>query len=292
MDFQLYFTRDDGKTFAIDKNSFGCIEAKGFDAAEREIFTEKRAIGHGEVVTGERMKGRDITVKARSLHHQGNRERRETVRLFFNFDHRYDITLNYNGTTASARECVLKAIKQPTDNLYMPQELEITLYTQIPYLQSGGLNGENINRVSPTFGFPFYGAMYDDSTFSPTRLMSTAYGVLEFNKTIDFYNDGVCSTWMKAVMTARGGVDNPKLVHNNKYIRIKKHLSTGDVLEIDTEKRTVKLNGKNASKYVDTKSSFAGMELKVGKNTIGFDADSGDNMLDVQMYYYKLVEGI
>ena len=62
-------------------------------------------------------------------------------------------------------------------------------------------------------------------------------------------------------------------------------LQPGDVLEIDTEKKLVKLNGVNALHLLDKTSNWSGMRMDVGSNAFGFEADEYDNQLSVRIYY-------
>ena len=59
------FTRSDGKTMIIDGTTVGLISAKGLDAANVEVFTQKAAVGDGDLVTGQRVGSRTIEFTAR-----------------------------------------------------------------------------------------------------------------------------------------------------------------------------------------------------------------------------------
>ena len=51
----ITFVRGDSRTFAIDGNVLGLVSATGLDKANVEVFTQKSAIGDGDIVTGQRV---------------------------------------------------------------------------------------------------------------------------------------------------------------------------------------------------------------------------------------------
>lgn len=273
----VHFTRSDGHTFAINDSPMGLVELSGVDAPAIEIFTEKNAVGDGDIVTGQRTASRLITVKARERGTRLNRQMRALASSFFTPTYSFDATIAYNGSTRTARDCRLKALALPTGNVYAPLELTLSLLCPTGYLESGGLHGEDLNSINPRLGWPF--VSLDGKGF--------LFGVHNFTKTITVKNTGVAPTWARAVFTATGAdtVKNPKLMRGNSYIRVLCTLNPGDVLEIDTEKRTVRLNGASALHLVDKQSNFNKMAMPIGHNTIGFDADTHDNQLSVRVYY-------
>lgn len=274
------FTRSDGQVYAIDDKLLGIVEIEGLGKSATEIFTEKRAVGNGDVVTGKRVPSRAVTIKARSRVNGINRQLREIASSFFSSLYTYDVDFQYEGIEKSAKDCEIKVVDMPTENVNKPFRIAVTVLVPAGYLQGGGMNGQNLNGVRGGFGFP-YVSLVD---------FGMVYGVYLYNKQTTVINDGVAPTYMRADITARGEVENPKLICNGSYIRLVAALEQGDRVEIDTEKRMVLLNGENAITMLDKKSSFHGMEMQVGSNVIGFDADSGDNLLDVSVYWAKKYE--
>jgi phage-related protein len=274
------FTRSDGLVFVIDDKMLGVTELDGLGKPSIEIFTEKRAVGSGDLVTSKRLSSRSITVKATSRIHDRNSVLREIASSFFSHMYTYDVEFQYDGIVRKATECEIQGIDIPTDNIYKPFKMTVTVMATTGYLQGGGMNGQNLNEVRGGFGFPFVSLV--DRGFN--------YGLFLFNKKAPIFNDGAGPTYVKAVMTCRGEVVNPKLTHGNSYIRIVKTMHEGDELVIDTEKRIVTLNGENVITLVDKRSNFQGMTIEVGNSEIGFDADSGDSLLDVSVYWAKRYE--
>lgn len=274
------FTRSDGLVFVLDDKMLGITELDGLGSPVIEIFTEKRAVGSGDLVTSKRLASRSITIKAKSRVNGINAQLRAIASSFFSHAYTYDVEFQYDGIVRTATECELKAIDIPTENLYKPFRLTVTVLASTGYLQGGGMNGQNLNEVRGGFGFPYVSLV--ERGFN--------YGVFLFSQNAAIINDGAGPTYVRAVMTCRGEVVNPKLTHGDSFVRVIATLSEGDTLIIDTEKRIVTLNGQNAITYVDKASNFQGMTLEVGASDIGFAADSGDNLLDVSVYWAKRYE--
>lgn len=258
----------------------GVTELDGLGEPSIEIFTEKRAVGSGDVVTAKRLASRSVTMKISSRVHGINSQLRDIVSAFFSSQYMYDVEFQYDGIVKKATECELKAIDVPTENVHKPFRMSVTILVPTGYLQGGGMNGQNLNEVRGGFGFPYVSLV--ERGFN--------YGVFLFNQNANIINDGAGPTYVRAVMTARGEVVNPRLTHGDSYIRIVTTINKGDTLVIDTERRIVTLNGQNAITYVDKTSNFQGMTLSVGSNQIGFEADSGDSLLDVSVYWAKRYE--
>ena len=274
------FTRSDGLVFAMDDKMLGITELDGLGKPVIEIFTEKRAVGSGDLVTSKRLAARLITVRTTSRVHGINAQLRDIASSFFSHLYTYDVEFQYDGIVRKAVECELKAIDIPTENIHKPFKMAVSVLAATGYLQGGGWDGQNMNAVRGGFGFPFVSLV--DRGFN--------YGTFLFSRQAEIVNDGAGPTYVRAVMTFRGEVKNPKLTHNDSYIRIVATLNEGDTLIIDTEKRIVTLNGKNAITLVDKTSNFQGMTLDVGASVVGFEADSGDNLLDVSLYWAKRYE--
>lgn len=276
----VIFTRSDGRTFRVDDNLLGLTKLEGLGKPTIEIFTEKRAVGNGDVVTGKRVGSRLITVAATARVSGENASIRDAVGAFFHSSYTYDVECHYDGLVRTAEKCEIKAVSIPTDNIHRKFRFSITVLCPSGFLAGGGLNGQNINAVRGGFGFPY------------VSLVGIGFnaGVFLFEREIAFFNDGSAPTDLKAVLTARGTVKNPAIYHGEHYVRVLTDLVPGDRLEIDVGNRSVRLNGQNAITKVDRHSNFEKMQIQLGENTIGFAADSGDNLLDVSIYWAKQYE--
>lgn len=76
------------------------------------------------------------------------------------------------------------------------------------------------------------------------------------------------------------------------FVRIIGTFYGSDELLVDCEKNRITKNGLNWIHHIDRTSSFTDMGLTPGDNTIGFKADSGDNNMEVYVYFFQQYLGI
>ena len=277
--------RSDGQTFAMDDRPMGLVELEGVDAPAMEVFTEKNAVGDGDTVTGSRVAARDITIRAKSRGGIKNAILRARAVVFFDPQYTYDVDISYDGVTRTARDCRLKAVAIPSGSLYQPLDITATFLCPYGYLDGeGGMDGVDLNSITPRLGWPYVSMENAGSLF----------GVYNYDKTVVIHNRGSAPTWVRGVFTAMGPgtVQNPKLIHGDAFVRVLYTMNPGDVVDIDTEKRIVRINGVNALNKIDKASSFGGMRVDPGYSVIGFDADTNPDQLSARVYFQIRYLGI
>lgn len=281
---KVVFTRSDGRSFAFDDSPMGVTSLEGVDGPVTEVFTEKQAIGDGDIVTGKRVAARPITISASNRVIALNKQMRKIASAFFNPLYTFDVAITYQGSTRTAIDCEIKAIAIPTGNVHKRMEIKLTLFSPSGYLDGGGLNGVNIASVTPRLGWPWVSVVG----------VGHLYSLYNFSKAITIDNDGDGPTYIRAVFVATGKdpVVNPSLIKGSYHVKVLAGINPGDQLEIDTEKRLVKINGVNVLHLVEKTSNWTGMRMDVGQNSFGFDADEHDNQLAVRIYYTKRFYGI
>lgn len=277
--------RSDGQTFAMDDKPIGLLELKGVDAPAMEVFTEKNAVGDGDTVTGSRVAARDITIRAKSRGGIKNAILRARAVVFFDPQYTYDVDISYDGVTRTARDCRLRAVAIPSGSLYQPLDITATFLCPYGYLDGeGGMDGVDLNSITPRLGWPYVSMENAGSLF----------GVYNYDKTVVIHNRGSAPTWVRGVFTAMGPgtVQNPKLIHGDAFVRVLYTMNPGDVVDIDTEKRIVCINGVNALNKIDKASSFGSMRVDPGYSVIGFDADTNPDQLSARVYFQIRYLGI
>ena len=277
----VQFNRSDGRTFAVDGGAFGLVAASGLDQANVEVFTQKAAIGDGDLVTGQRVGSRtlEFTLKARQT--ALNEVLVRAVTSFFTATQTYDIYIARYGENRYAEQCRLCDAEIPTESPAKPITVNLSFLMPEGYFLSVDSFGKNIAAIEARSGYPF---------ISPAG-RGRIYGVYAFAQTVYLDNDGDAQAYCKAVFIARGGVVNPKLVAGGSYVRVLSALAQGDVLVVDGKTKTITLNGQNVSNRIDRHSSFEGIVFALGTITVGFTADIGGNLLDVYVYYNKRYMG-
>lgn len=284
--------RSDGQTFAMDDRPMGLVELEGVDAPAMEVFTEKNAVGDGDTVTGSRVAARDITIRAKSRGGIKNAILRARAVVFFDPQYTYDVDISYDGVTRTARDCRLKAVAIPSGSLYQPLDITATFLCPYGYLDGeGGMDGVDLNSITPRLGWPYVSMMKDGVPGKARSGLDDApgmlFGVYNYDKTVVIHNRGSAPTWVRGVFTAMGPstVQNPKLIHGDAFVRVLYTMNPGDVVDIDTEKRIVRINGVNALNKIDKASSFGGMRVDPGYSVIGFDADTNPDQLSARVYF-------
>lgn len=270
--------RSDGQTFDVDDQPMGLLELSGADAPRVEVFTEKNANGDGDVITGKRVSSRDITITTKARGTRQNAVIRAKATAFFDPSFTYDVEIAYGETVRVARDCELRAIQIPTGNLYSAIEIKATFLCPSGYLDGeGGMDGVDLNSITPRLGWPFVS----------TQGLGMVFGVYNFERNVTVNNRGNAPTWVRAVFTVTGNapVTNPKLTYGDSFIRILYTLQPGDVLEIDTEKRTVRINGVNSIQLIDWRSQVTSFHINPGYSVIGYDADENVDQLSVRIYF-------
>ena len=82
---------------SIDDTTLGLIAAKGLDAANVETFTQKSAIGDGDLVTGQRVGSRTIEFTARPRNSALNEVLKRAWTSFFTAGRTYDVCVTRYG---------------------------------------------------------------------------------------------------------------------------------------------------------------------------------------------------
>ena len=212
--------------------------------------------------------------------------------VFFDPQFTYDVDISYDGVTRTARDCRLRAVAIPSGSLYQPLDITATFLCPYGYLDGeGGMDGVDLNSITPRLGWPYVSMMKDGVPGKARSGLDDApgmlFGVYNYDKTVVIHNRGSAPTWVRGVFTAMGPgtVQNPKLIHGDAFVRVLYTMNPGDVVDIDTEKRIVRINGVNALNKIDKASSFGSMRVDPGYSVIGFDADTNPDQLSARVYF-------
>lgn len=279
MSMMVKFIRDDSKTFTLggsysDAASWGITSIDGLSVIQNNISSENLAYGDGEDIVAERIKARPIDIVANVKNQKNNSVERNKAISFFNAKHSFSLYITRNGVT---KWIVAKIEKFSCPDLTLGKNVSIKLALKCPdpFFYSKDNYGKNIAAVTGGFGFPY---------ISPINV-GFRTGTYNFAKQVEIENTGDVDTYATIIIEANGEVENPKIMQNDVYIRLIDSLVSGDSVEVDLVANTIKKNGVNCIGKVDRKSSFSGMILGTGDNTISFGADNGDTNMRVVLYY-------
>lgn len=282
----LRIVRSDGKEFLADGKRYGdadwgITKLDGIGMVESEYFTENKAVGDGDIVNGRRVKSRSISFEFVAKNAFMNKVLRKEAISFFNPKYDFDVYVTYQGETKWITGFI-DALSIPSDALRVQQKVSGEFLCVDPFFKSVDAFGADIAAVTPMWTFeeiddPDWGEPFDYYNFA---------------KSVDISNDGDVETYCRIVIRATGDVTNPKFMHNDSYIRIIDTMKSGDVIEIDIINRSITKNGENILAKIDRTSDFANMTFDVGDNTVSFDADIGDTVMSVTLFYNKLYLGV
>ena len=275
------FFRNDGQSFDLDGKDYKIIDISGIGAPRNKVYTKKKAMGDGEVFTGEQVIAENFSVKFNNTNQHLNDIIRKHILSFFNVKYTYTFYVTYFGVTRQGQGKLIKNYA-PSLNIYETIDFEMEFIKEEPFWQSKENFGKNIVGSISQYGYPLYdipnvGLVFD--TFS-------------FAKNVFIENDGDVECYFKAVIEAKGTVVNPSLTKNHKYVKILDTMEKGDAYILDFINMSVLKNSHNAISKIDKHSDFTEMQLNKGGNQIVVNADYGDNLLKVTLFFNKLYGGI
>lgn len=273
-DAMIKVTRSDGRTFELG-TLWGITKLEGIDAPDFHTYTSENATGDGVTITGERAEKRLIAVSAtlRGVSNTLTAAARSEAVHFFALRYTYRLDITYRGVTRWTMAS-LDAFSCPSGNVYAPVKLTAEFICPDPWLRSVDDFAQNIALVSGYSGFPYM-----------VKQGGAPVGVYNFARSVAIYNDGDVPVGFRAVLYARGEVENPRIIKGDSYVKILDTMEQGDIIEIDLTEKTITKNGVNYLSRIDRSSNFTGINLGVGDNTIAYDADNGNNLLDVTLYF-------
>lgn len=285
----IRIVRSDNSVFEMGRpesgrpTMFGVEAISGIEAPGYEIFTQNRGSGDGDIITGKRVKTRELKITASVYSPTSNERARAEAESFFNPKYSYKLYVTYHSRQRwISTELYSFHVKQKS--VYEPLQIEcIFLAAEDPYFNSVDEFGQDIAGIEPRFHFP-----YEDDPDT-----GFVVDVRLFADTVVVENSGDVATQCRFVLKASDTVINPKIIHGNSYIRILDTMERGDeyIIDLTSDCRIIK-NGENYFRKIDKTSDFEGMAFTPGDNTIEYDADEGKLFLSVTPYYYKKYLGV
>lgn len=279
---KVWLARDDGAEFAFGDifriTSYGLT---GTGHLEVEIFTENKAVGDGDIITGQRLPSREIRIESVCITKAGNEIARRVANAFFNPIYEYELHLEYKDQKRWV-PCLLSIYDLPTENTHRPQALTVAFLCPDPLFLSEDSFGHNIASIMPRHGFPYM----------CHPVYGTLASVFNFGQSVVIQNDGDVATWPRVKITARGHVENPSIIKDELFVRIQDTMDMGDEIVVDFTRKTVHKNGVNIVQKLSKDSSLTSIAFQVGTNVIGYAADDGENVMNVFVDVYKRYTGV
>lgn len=247
----------------------------------------------GALVTSNRVGSVDRSISAVAGKPSDSERLRAQAISFFNPKHSYKAYMTYMGRT---RWCEGEQIgfKASEGNIYESARIDWTILCPNPYLQSVGDFGKDIAEVAGRFAFPFLSPLPASAGSEPGFGTGFITSTHLFSQEVEIENDGDVPSGLMLKIRAKGDVSNPIVKIGDAKVRLVTSMTEGDVAELDVSSRppVVTVNGERAMNLIDRTSNILDMMIAVGKTTIAYDADDGENNMEVVVRYNKQYLGV
>lgn len=279
----LRAVRSDGQVFEYNGDDWGLTSLEGVDFPKFEISKADRGYGNGSIITGKRKEARDIDIKARERNAGNNTLDRPLALGFHNSNFTFDLYITYMGVTRIAKGCELQGSKCPSGNVFDALTLTVSYLHPESDLLGEASESTNFTAVDPTW---HWSRVY-------TQGGSLIYGVINHatSKVLNYL--GSEDTFIHVRLEASGLVEGVNIGVGSINVHIDCTLGSGDVLELDSEAKTVKVNGADLAPASYNGELVPKLILTYGDNVVTVKADDeGNTAFDADVTYVGRYGGI
>lgn len=269
------------RTLILDESEYGITHYEGIEATDYELVKNVNVNYHGERMSRKKVLSRPISVEFDYIGpDDAIPEKRQELISFFTPFSAGELTINYLGVErtieyeVSSFDMVSRTIFEQLSCLL---ELDCLDPDFRDILQTGDQIATWVGGWKFKFSLPF---KLKERGESKKNIINS--GHVETPIEIEFHGPAV----------------NPKVTNltTGEFIRVKRELTSDDVLYINTAFRKKKVeilrNGEreDAFDYIDLDSVF--FSLQVGDNMIEYQSENGIDPQSVQIYYYNRYIGV
>lgn len=268
------------KTIEMKKNAeFRVLTIAGLESSEYNI-SSINSNQDGSIITHRKIEPREITITGDVKKNENEELNRKKLISFFNPKIDGVLRVNRNGAEKKIAYSV-SSFRFTNKKMNEWLQFEVVLECVSPYFESIDNFGKNIALITKQFAFPL--------AICPKKIM----GYKTYNNNVLLLNDGDCETGCEIRIKAAGGdVTNPKVTLNDQFVAVNVEMNLGDelVINTNTRRKSVTLNGNNVIQKLDRRSSF--FNLGVGNNIMAYESDEGYQDLEIYVYFYKKYLGV
>ena len=282
----------DGKEFEISNGSAWAVAAdglSGFGDIESEIGFDDSALYDGGIFTSDHIGKVNREINAICVSREDMATARSNALSFFRAKEEYRVNVTYGlrDVFAMAKAERVRCTERHLDRGYLT--LTLLLVFNNPYWKSTDDYGKNIAGLEGMIAFPYLCNANDD-----TMPKGTTGGRFTFDQSVTITNTGDIDTEARISVQSNGEVINPRIEINGHSVRMLDTMQQGDTLELDFAAHPPRItkNGINYIGHADRTSDFCNMQLRIGENTIKYDADNGSANMAVNVYYNNLYGAI
>ena len=279
----LRAVRSDGQVFEYEGDDWGITSLEGLDFPKFEISKADRGYGNGSIITGKRKEARDIDIIARERNAGNNTLDRPLALGFHNSNFTFDLYITYMGVTRIAKGCELQGSKCPSGGVFDALTLTVSYLHPESDLLGESSDSTNFTAVDPMW---HWSRVY-------TQGGSLIYGVINHatSKVINYL--GSEDTFIHVRLEATGFVEGVNVGVGSTIVHIDCTLGSGDILELDSEAKTVKVNGVDIAPANYDGELVPKLILTYGDNVVTVKADDeGNTAFDADVTYVGRYGGI
>ena len=288
---KLTYKNERGDTLIFgDKAPFLITEIEGLGSPKNIIYSTKSAYQDGTTPTHTSLESRNLVLIGFIV--ESDKAIRHTLRTrlleVFNPKFKGELFLEIYGVVKKV-DCIPELAPEfPSTMTDGYQKFSIQLDCSDPFFKDISETGTDVSTEVGGFEFPLE---------IPAEGLELSIRTISYITNI--YNGGSVETPIRVVLRAIGTVENPIITNldTGEFIKVKRTLSKGDVLEINTEfgnKRVeiIRDDGsrENVFNYIDYKSKF--FSIDSGDTRLKYGADLGDSNLDVYILHSKIFRSI
>lgn len=263
-------------TYEHDKHEYFLVSCDGIYSMKNTITSSKNATADGTTYNGESLEQRNIVITTNIIrNHRKNRE--YLSRVFKN---------GAQGTFIHEENGDIRKINYRVESIDVEEKgiiraAVISLICTDPYFTDGKENKIEMSSWHDNWEFIFE---IPEEGFE--------FGYREFTSIISLHNESTNDLGMVITLTADAAVKNPMIFNQttNEKLKLLCTMDAGDVIQIVTIEGSINISllRKNVwidYNYVVDEENDGYIQLVMGENIIQYEAESGQQYLNVTLEY-------
>lgn len=280
-DAKIKAVRSDGRIFNYQSDEWELRKIDGLDFSEIETSKQPRGVGEGDIITGQRRAGRELTIVSRPLNMKDFNLLRSEAIAFHNSRYIYNLFINYLGVKRVMRDCRFTAGKLPTGNVYKGKDLTVQFLSPYSDLFATDKVGINFSEKQALWKYPH--------SFIEGKPLMFATEKAVNDKVISYQG---LATQPVIKITALGYAKNIKIKFGDTVININTELRERDVLLIDCSKSYATINNEILPFENVGYFDFRNLKIDFGDTLISVNAEVGGNAIKTEVNYVGRYDGV
>lgn len=267
-------------------------KTEGFDRMEVKNVTSQGFDQDGASLINSYVMPRDMGITGQIKADTTHLMQRCRDKLFDLFipDKEVVVTHYYGGVNRVINAIVEKTPRFEFTDVSAVQNYEISLKAMYPFWRDEKETLIPIANVRGSFHFPLV----------IPRDRGVCFGIRSSSLIANIYNKSSIRIGMRIEFIARGAVTNPMLfdINTRKFIKLLCSMEAGEKITVETgTDNSITRRKSGISEDYIGKIDLAGggdefLELAPGNNILRYGAESGENLLEVRIYYQNKYQGV